>query len=67
MAGQKFHKGDTVRLLGGSQAHLMTVQAASDYMVLCAWFGDSGKIQHAPYAPQDLELVQPGEAPTPKD
>jgi uncharacterized protein YodC (DUF2158 family) len=57
VAEQKFEAGDTVRLAAGSEAHLMTVQAASPYMVLCAYFGDSGKIQHAPYAPEDLVLV----------
>ena len=67
MPEQKFQKGDTVRLVGSSKAHLMTVQAASDYMVLCAWFGDSGKIQHAPYSPEDLELVHAGTAPKQKD
>jgi uncharacterized protein YodC (DUF2158 family) len=59
MPEQKFRTGDTVRLVGSSAAHLMTVQAASEFLVLCAWFGANGKIQHAPYAPDDLELVKP--------
>jgi uncharacterized protein YodC (DUF2158 family) len=67
MAEQKFQKGDTVRLVEGSAAHLMTVQAASDYMVLCAWFGDSGKIRHAPYSPEDLELVHKAPPPAGND
>jgi uncharacterized protein YodC (DUF2158 family) len=59
----KFESGDIVRLVGGNAAHLMTVRAASPYMVLCAWFGETG-VQHAPYDPEDLELV---ERPAPAD
>src|SRR4051812_19671122 len=52
---QEFAKGDTVRLKGGNDAHLMTVEAASPFTVLCAWFGPGGKVQYAPYDPEDLE------------
>lgn len=58
MAEQNFQPGDTVRLASGNAAHLMTVRAASGVTVLCAWCGDSGKTQYAPYDPQDLELVE---------
>jgi uncharacterized protein YodC (DUF2158 family) len=59
-AQQQFRSGDTVRLKGGNDAHLMSVKAASEYTVLCAWFGPSGKIQYAPYPPEELELVTRG-------
>jgi hypothetical protein len=54
---QIFRSGDTVRLRRGIDAHLMTVKAASEHTVLCSWFGPGGKIQFAPYAAEDLELV----------
>lgn len=54
---QKFQPGDTVRLRGGIDAHLMTVKAASQHTVLCCWFGHNGKVQFAPYAAEDLERV----------
>lgn len=56
-----FREGDTVRLVGGNPAHLMTVRAASAYTVLCAAIGPAGKVQFEPYAPEDLELVSRAE------
>jgi uncharacterized protein YodC (DUF2158 family) len=60
---QKFRTGDTVRLKGGIDAHLMTVTAASHHTVLCSWFGHNGKVQFAPYDVDDLEFVANGDRP----
>ena len=60
---QKFSSGDTVRLKGGLDAHLMTVTAASAHTVLCSWFGHNGKVQFAPYGVDDLELVRDDDRP----
>lgn len=60
---QKFQPGDTVRLKGGIDAHLMTVKAASQHTVLCSWFGHNGKVQFAPYDAADLELVEDDQPP----
>jgi hypothetical protein len=54
---QDFRPGDTVRLVGGNPAHLMTVRAASPYTVLCASAGPGGTVQYEPYPPENLELV----------
>lgn len=54
---QDFRPGDTVRLIAGNQAHVMTVRAASAYTVLCASVGPGGSVQYEPYPPEDLELV----------
>ncbi|MBC5783840.1 hypothetical protein H8N03_12865 [Ramlibacter sp. USB13] len=54
---KEFRPGDTVRLLRGSPAHLMTVRAASATTVLCASVGPDGRTQNEPYPPEDLELV----------
>ena len=51
--------GDTVVLVGGNAAHLMTVRAIDRHMVLCAFVGPSGTVQFAPYLPQELELHEP--------
>ena len=59
---QEFRPGDTVRLIAGNPAHLMTVRAASPYTVLCASIGPGGSVQYEPYPPEDLELVTRGAA-----
>jgi hypothetical protein len=51
--------GDTVVLVGGNAAHLMTVRAVDSHMVLCAFMGPSGTVQYAPYMPQEVELYEP--------
>ena len=55
-----FRTGDTVRLVHGNPAHLMTVRAASEVTVLCASVGPDGRVQHEPYPPEELELVERG-------
>ena len=57
---QEFRPGDTVRLIDGNTAHLMTVRAASRYTVLCASIGPGGSVQYEPYPPEALELVTRG-------
>lgn len=57
---QDFQPGDTVRLVDGNPAHVMTVRAASAYTVLCASTGPGGSVQYEPYPPEALELVSPG-------
>jgi hypothetical protein len=59
---QDFRPGDTVRLVGGNAAHLMTVRAASAFTVLCASIGPGGRVQYEPYPPEDLELVARGDS-----
>ena len=58
---QDFLPGDTVRLVGGNPAHLMTVRAASPFTVLCASAGPAGTVQYEPYPPEALELVARGD------
>lgn len=58
---KEFKPGDTVRLVGGNPAHVMTVRAASPFTVLCAAVGPGGKVQYEPYAAEDLELVTPAD------
>lgn len=58
-----FQPGDSVRLVGGNPAHVMTVRAASPFTVLCAAVGPGGKVQYEPYAPESLELVERADKP----
>ena len=55
----EFKVGDTVVLVGGNAAHLMTVRAVDSYMVLCAFVGPGGAVQFAPYTPDEIELYKP--------
>jgi len=56
--------GDTVVLVGGNAAHLMTVRAVDRHMVLCAFVGPGGTVQFAPYRPEEVELHDARTAPS---